>query len=114
MYASTPSNRYLIVREDTPRYGLSPQYEDDGSERIATGSVTVAADVHWTATLTVPLADPHVTFVQIERRGPLPLGYLGSGETADFSLPSRELDVVLSLLAGVVAQARRDGVLPPH
>lgn len=114
MYASTPSNRHLTIREDTPRYGLSPQYEDDGSERTANGSVTVAANVHWTATLTVPIADPSVTFVQIERRGPLPDSHLGSGETADFSLPSREVDAVLSLLAGVVAQARRDGVLRPH
>jgi hypothetical protein len=52
-----------------------------------------------------------VVFVQIERHGRPPAGYRGD-EGADFSLPITEVDDVLVLLLRLVAQARRDGVLP--
>ena len=52
-----------------------------------------------------------VAFVDLERRGELPVGYRGGEERAQLALPVRELDALVALLAGVVAQARRDGVV---
>ena len=91
-------------------------YEPDGSECRTTGTVGVAPGAWWAATLTVPLAaggtgEP-VAFLHVERAGPTPAGYRGGVEAADLSAPAGELDALLALLAGVVAQARRDGVLP--
>jgi hypothetical protein len=57
------------------------------------------------------LPDVNAVFVRIERRGALPDGYLGSEESAGFSVPVQELDAVLTALTGVIAQARRDGVV---
>jgi hypothetical protein len=73
--------------------------------------VTPAAQ--WEGTITVPTPGADVVFIQVERQGPLPDGYLGSQETIDLSLPVGEIDALLALLAGIVAHARRDGVLPP-
>ena len=103
--------RVRMVRESTTRYAASDQYEDEGSERIATGSVSVAIDAFWRATLTVPLPREDTVFIRIEREGPLPEGYRGAEESAGFSAPVKELEVVLRALVGVIAQARRDGVL---
>lgn len=89
------------------------QYEPESTERRALGSISVTKAAHWEATLTVPAADADVVFLQVERQGPLPDGYLGSQETIDVSLPIGEVDALLALLTGIVADARRDGVLPP-
>jgi len=95
------------VREPNPRFGT---YEPESSERRALGSIPVSADAHWNATLTVPMTGD-VAFVDLERRGELPRGYRGGEERAHLALPVRELDALVALLAGVVAQARRDGVV---
>ena len=97
-----------LVREDTPRYAA---YESEGSEKRTLGSVSVTAGARWTATLTVPVGRDHVAFLELERRGDLPLGYRGSEERAAFSFPAGEADALVSLLAGLVAQGRADGVL---
>ena len=86
-------------------------YEAEGSERPTLGSVSVATDGWWSATLTVPMLDGGTALLSIERQGPPPQDYRGSSERAEFSVPSWELDAVVALLAGVVAQARREGVL---
>lgn len=70
-------------------------------------------DAHWAATLTVPIDDAGVAFLQVARRGALPAAYRGAAENMLLSLPIGETGSVIELLAGVVAQARRDGVLPP-
>jgi hypothetical protein len=98
----------LRVREDITPY---PRYESEGSERRALGSIPVAPDARWTATLTVPIPPRSIAFLQLERRGDLPAGYLGAEESALLSLPIGETKAVIALLVGVVAQARRDGVL---
>ena len=95
------------VREPNPRFGT---YEPESSERRALGSIPVSADAHWNATLTVPMTGD-VAFVDLERRGELPRDYRGGEERAQLALPVRELDALVALLAGVVAQARRDGVI---
>ena len=99
-------DRPIIVREASPRYGA---YEPESSERRALGSIPISADAHWTATLTVPMTGD-VAFVDLERRGELPPNYRGGEEHAHLALPVRELDALVALLTGVVAQARRDGV----
>ena len=87
-------------------------YEEEGSERRTLGSVSVAADAWWSATLTVPMLDGDTALLAIERHGLPPDGYRGSSERAEFSVPRWEVDAVVALLAGVVANARRDGVIP--
>jgi hypothetical protein len=93
-------------------------YEEEGSERVARGAVTVAGEAWWSATLVVGQGsgdaarrDEDAVLVQMKRHGPPPTGYRG-GLEADLSLPRSEIDAVLVLLAGVVEQARRDGILP--
>ncbi|MFL5606041.1 MAG: hypothetical protein ACJ8AD_06310 [Gemmatimonadaceae bacterium] len=102
---------YLRVREETRRHGGQSWYEDEGSERSAIGSASVSVDCWWRATLTVPLPAADAVFIRIERRGPLPDGYRGAEESGGFSLPVGELDAVVQALTGVIAQARRDGVV---
>lgn len=111
MQASTLRRTLVVVREEPPRYVAGGRYDDEGSERSATGSAGVTADSRWTATLTVPLPGADVVFLRIERQGPRPEGYRGAEESAGWSMPVGELEVVMEALAGVIAQARRDGVL---
>jgi hypothetical protein len=90
------------------------RYEQEGSERIARGAVTLPADAWWSVALTVPdghqHADDDAVFVRMERHGPLPVGYVGSAEI-QLSLPRSEIDAIVVLLGGVVEQAHRDAVL---
>jgi hypothetical protein len=99
------------VGEGAPHYDVPSRYDDEGSERSAIGSASVSIDSWWRATLTVPLPAADAVFLRIERRGPLPDGYRGAEESGGFSLPMGELDAVMEALTGVIAQARRDGVL---
>jgi hypothetical protein len=59
----------------------------------------------------VPIPHDNVAFIRFERQGPLPDNYRGSEESADFSAPLGELEAFVALLAGLVAQARRDQLL---
>jgi hypothetical protein len=99
----------LRVREDVAPYSA---YESEGSERRSLGSVPVGIDARWTATLTVPVPPRDIAFLQVERRGELPAGYRGAEESVLLSLPIGEANALIELLTGVVAHARRDGVLP--
>lgn len=110
-YARARALAGALVREDVVPYPTSDRYEDEGSERVATGSVTVATDAFWRVTLSVPLPREDAVFLRIEREGPLPDGYRGAEESAGLSMPAGELDVVVRALKGVITQARRDGVL---
>lgn len=98
----------LVVREDVARYG---PYESEGSERRALGAIGVGERARWTATLTVPMPEAEIVFIQLERQGDAPPGYRGGEENVHFSLPIGEADALLALLAGVIGQARRDGAL---
>ena len=88
------------------------RYEPEGSERRTLGSISVAPDAHWAATLTVPIPGERVAFIHVERHGPLPADYSGSEEVAAFSVPVTEIEALLAVLSGVAAHARRDGGLP--
>jgi hypothetical protein len=86
-------------------------YENESSERRSTGSVSVAPGEWWSAVLSAPITDGGTLFLQLERRGAVPASYRGATD-AELSLPEGEIDAVIALLQGVVAQARQDGVLP--
>jgi hypothetical protein len=101
-----------MVSEDRRDYPSHGAYEAEGSERRALGSISVGDRARWQGELTVPMHNSGVLFVQLDRDGELPDGYRGSEERAFFSMPVDEVDAVVQLLAGLVAQARRDGVLP--
>ena len=93
----------------------SQEYEDEGSERRSLGAVSVGAGAWWSATLTAPQAesgaDGEVVFVHFRRHGETPAGYHGTTEV-DFTVPRSEVDAFVTLLSGLVEQARRDAVLP--
>lgn len=95
------------VREPEPG-----EYENEGSEQRSTGAVAVGGGAWWSATLAVPIPADGAAFLRVERHGTTPAGYRGAGESAELSLPAGEAGAVVTLLAGLVAQARRDGVLP--
>jgi hypothetical protein len=101
----------LVGEEEAPQYVGQGSYDDEGSERSATGSVIVGEDAYWRATVSVPLPKADTVFVKLEREGTLPEDYVGAEETASWSVPMRELDLVMKALAEVIRQGRRDGVL---
>jgi hypothetical protein len=89
-------------------------YDDEGSEARSLGSVSVGAGAWWSVALTVPgtsEAARDTVLVRIERYGP-PADERHGHVSADLVLPPSEIDALVTLLTGVVAQARRDGVLP--
>lgn len=92
----------------------SQEYEDEGSERRSLGAVSVGVGAWWSASLTVPADEPstdgEAVFLRFERRGTQPAGYRG-GTQADFSVPRSEVEAFVTLLAGLIEQARQDGVL---
>src|SRR5258708_30372457 len=77
----------LRVREQPLRY------EDEGSEWLSLGSITVGAHAWWSVALTVPdrQSEPgdDALFVRFERHGARPAGYRGSIE-AHLSVPCSE------------------------
>jgi hypothetical protein len=108
-YSPAASGIAWIVSEDMVSY---PAYESEGSERRSLGSIPVTPVARWTATLTVPIPPRDVAFLEVEREGELPEGYRGAEERALLSVPVAEAGALIELLTGIVAQARRDGVLP--
>lgn len=88
-------------------------YEDEGSEQIARGAMAVARDGWWTAALSVPLDAARGALpvtIRLTRLGP-DAGQALAAEVL-VQVTEREIDAVVALLGGIVAQARRDGVLP--
>ena len=89
-------------------------YEPEGSERRALGSVSVAGGAWWSVTLTAPMSDGDTVLLTVERHGAMPAGCRAESDDVEIFVPAGELDAIVALLAGVVAQARRDGVLMAH
>jgi hypothetical protein len=87
-----------------------PEYEPGHSERQVTGFVAVGLDGRWSATLAVPMTGDQTVLVTLDRHGPTPAGGPAVPETA-LVIPPGEIDAVITLLQGIVAQGRRDGVL---
>jgi hypothetical protein len=93
-----------------PSAGGAAEYEAGHSERQVTGSVAVGQESRWVATMAVPMTGDQSALVIIEREGPTPPGAPDVPEVS-LVVPPGELDALLTLLRGIVAQARRDGVL---
>ena len=89
-------------------------YEDEGSVREARGAVGVAPGVWWSVALRAPVAVDEgaaaAVHLRLERHGPM--ASVSHDGSIDLTVPAAELDAIVTLLAGIVAQARRDGVTP--
>jgi hypothetical protein len=98
-----------LLREDqvsleTPR----PSYEDEGSELVSRGSVTLPSGGRWSATLEVRMRDDQGALLTMNRSG---AGAGPAPSDASLMIPPGEIDALLTLLTGLVEQARADGVL---
>jgi hypothetical protein len=108
----TPRTGEAAAEEHLRQPAADHAYDDEGSQQCARGAVSVSPGRWWAGRLMVPVTNPaDVAFLRIQRHGEPPTGYLGE-DSADVSVPVTEIDDVLALLVGLVAQARRDGVLP--
>ncbi|MDB4884954.1 MAG: hypothetical protein JWN79_392 [Gemmatimonadetes bacterium] len=92
-----------------------PRYEDEGSVRESRGAVSLPGGAWWAASLSAPLGHGTAGDADVRVR----LGRHGAGRSdaleaasVDLLVSADELDAVVALLAGIVGQARRDGVLP--
>ena len=98
-----------LLREDqvspeVPR----PSYESEGSERVSRGSVTLPSGGRWSATLEVRMRDDQGALLTMDRSGP---GAGPAPSDATVMIPPSEADALLTLLTGLIEQARADGVL---
>lgn len=109
---SAPTRALTLVRHPKwPAYvheGV-PRYEDEGSACEARGAVSVRGGAWWSAALSVPVGAADDALVRLTRHGAG--GQSAAAERIDLRVSASELDAVIALLAGVVAQARRDAVL---
>jgi hypothetical protein len=85
------------------------QYEPEGSDRRATGSVSLRSGGWWSADLIVSIRREGEILLTIHRHGAP--GQEDDGASVDLCLGHNDLEALPVLLSGVIAQARRDGVL---
>jgi hypothetical protein len=85
------------------------QYEPEGSDCRATGSVSLRSGGWWSADLIVSIRREDEVLLTIHRHGAP--GHEEDGTSVDLCLRPADLEVLPVLLNGVIAQARRDGVL---
>jgi hypothetical protein len=113
MHTSTasldPTRSLRLLREDQISLETRrPPYENEGSELVSRGSVTLLSGGRWSATLEVRMRDDQGALLTMNRSGP------GTGPVpsdASLTIPPGEIDALLTLLTGLVEQARADGVL---
>lgn len=86
----------------------SPRYDKETSDRISRGSVMLSRDTLWAAELAVSTTGDQSALLIIERHG---TGRGIGSQDAAIAIPPGEVDAVQTLLTGIIAQARRDGVL---
>ena len=100
-----------LLRED--RVALDthrPSYEDEGSDQVSRGSVSLPLGGRWSATLEVRMAGDQGALLTVHRSG------TGAGPApteASLVIPPGEEEAFLTLLNGLVAQGRRHGLLRP-
>jgi hypothetical protein len=85
------------------------QYEPEGSDCRATGSVSLRGGGWWSADLIVSIRRADEILLTIHHHGAP--GQEDDGAGVDFRLRLADLEALPALLNGVIAQARRDGVL---
>jgi hypothetical protein len=106
------SQSLQLLREDQVSLEVPhPAYESEGSERVSRGSVTLPSGGRWSATLEVRMGDNQGALLTVDRSGP---GAQLSPLDASLTLPPGEAEALLTLLAGLIEQARADGVLEPR
>jgi len=86
-------------------------YEPGHSERQVTGWVAAGPEGRWSATLAVAMTGDQSVLLTIEREGATAAGAPIAGEVS-LVIPPGEVDAVVTLLRGIVAHARSDGVIP--
>lgn len=85
------------------------EYENEGSERVCRGSVTLPSGACWRSKLQVPIRGDESALLTLCRQAAEP-GV--APDEAALVIPSGEADALVALLQGLFTQARRDGVLP--
>jgi len=85
------------------------QYEPEGSDCRATGSVSLRSGGWWSADLIVSIRREDQILLTLHRHGAP--GQEDDGASVDLCLRPADLEALPVLLDGVIAQARRDGVL---
>lgn len=100
---------WLVRESRTPPKPESGTYEDEGSERVSRGSVTLPSGASWFSQLEVPIHGDEPGLLTVRRQAPGPS--LAPDETS-LVVPHGEAEALLALLQGLFAQARRDGVIP--
>ena len=85
------------------------RYEPEGSDCRATGSVSLRSGGWWSADLVVSIRGGNEILLTIERHGAP--GQEDDGTSVDLCLGHGDLEALPALLSGLIAQARRDGVL---
>ena len=113
MHASTAmldrTQSLQLLREDQVSLEVPrPSYESEGSERVSRGSVTLPSGGRWSAALEVRMRDDQGALLTMNRSGP-EAGPAPSDAT--LMIPPGEADALLTLLTGLIEQARADGVL---
>lgn len=108
--AAVPGRSLLRVCEGSPA-NRQFVYEDEGSERLTRGAVTLPDGAWWTAELSVAIGDGGATLLRLARHGATPEGF-GDDPATEVLIPTAEAGALVSLLVGVVEHALRDGVLP--
>jgi hypothetical protein len=103
-----PKSLGLIREHQVPVDGFRSSYENEGSELVSRGSVTLASGALWMATLEVRMNSDQGALLTVRRSGP---GAELSPSDASIVIPPGEADAFLELLRGVIQQARADGVL---
>lgn len=97
------------TKRTTKRVGRV-EYEPEGSDRRATGSVSLASGEWWSADLIVSIRREGEILLTLRRHGAP--GRENDDQSLDLCLNPVDLAALPVLLNGVIAQARRDGVLP--
>ena len=86
------------------------QYEPGASDCRATGSVSLVGGGWWSADLIVATSRADEILLTLRHHGAQ--GREHEDGSTDLCLKVDDLEALPALLGGVIAQARRDGVLP--
>lgn len=86
------------------------QYEPEGSDRRSSGTVSLHGGEWWSAELIVSIHRENEILLTLHHHETA--GDDDGGNSVDLCLRPTDLEALPVLLSGVIAQARRDGVLP--
>jgi hypothetical protein len=99
---------WLLREASVPPRSSSGEYEREGSERVSKGTIATPSGGRWYCKLQVPITGEQGALLTIEHDESG--GSLAPAQTT-LVIPVGEADALVALLAGVIAQAKADGVL---